>query len=102
LPQARPEDLRIDPRRLQVAYDLLEKWTTGPNAPVPGAALLVGRSGKALAPRFFGRQGPGTDAEPLRRDAVFYLASVTKPVVCLAARLLVERVQLNLSDRVTS
>src|SRR5438105_1614754 len=46
LPQAKPEDLHIDPRRLQVAYDLLEKWTTGPDAPVPGAAILVGRSGK--------------------------------------------------------
>ena len=36
LPQARPEDLGLDPKRLQVAYDLLEKWTNGPKAPVPG------------------------------------------------------------------
>jgi hypothetical protein len=42
LPQVSPEELRIDPRRLQVAYDLLERWTTGPNAPVPGAGVLVG------------------------------------------------------------
>jgi CubicO group peptidase (beta-lactamase class C family) len=101
LPQARPEDLRIDAKRLQVAYELLEKWTAGPNAPVPGAALLVGRSGKVLPPRFFGRQGPEPDAEPLRRDAMFYMASVTKPVIYLSAMLLVERGQLNLSDRVT-
>jgi CubicO group peptidase (beta-lactamase class C family) len=101
LPQVKPEDIRIDPRRLQAAYDLLEKWTTGPNAPVPSAALLVGRSGKTVAPRLFGRQGPEADAGPVRRDAVFYMASVTKPVVCLAAMLLVERGQLNLSDRVT-
>jgi CubicO group peptidase (beta-lactamase class C family) len=101
LPQVKPQEIGIDPGRLQVAYDLLEKWTTGPNAPVPGAAILVGRSGKAVAPRLFGRQGPEADAEPIRRDAMFYMASVTKPVIFLSAMLLVERGRLNLSDRVT-
>jgi len=99
LPQVKPQDIGIDPKRLQVAYDLLEKWTTGPKAPVPGGTILVGRSGKALAPRFFGRQGPEPDAEPIRRDGLFYMASVTKPVIYLAAMILVERGQLNLSDR---
>jgi len=101
LPQVKPEDIRMDPKRLQVAYDLMEKWTTGPNGAVPGGAILVGRFGKALAPRLFGRQGPEADAEPIRRDAMFYMASVTKPVVYLGAMLLVERGRLNLSDRVT-
>jgi CubicO group peptidase (beta-lactamase class C family) len=101
LPQVKPEDLHIDARRLQVAYDLMEKWTTGPKAPVPGGAILVGRFGKTVAPRLFGRQGPEADAEPIRRDAMFYMASVTKPVIYLGAMLLVERGQLNLSDRVT-
>jgi CubicO group peptidase (beta-lactamase class C family) len=101
LPRAKPEEIGIDPRRLQVAYDLMEKWTTGKDAPVPGGAILVGRAGKALAPRFFGRQGPEPDAGPIRRDAMFYMASVTKPVIYLGAMLLVERGQLNLSDRVT-
>jgi len=100
-PQVKPEELRLDPKRLQVAYDLLEKWTTGPDAPVPGAAILVGRDGKTLAPRYFGKQGPEPDAEPLRRDALFYMASVTKPVIYLCGMLLVERGLLNLSDRVT-
>jgi len=101
LPQVKPEDIRIDPRRLQVAYDLMEKWTSGPNAPVPGGAILVGRFGKTVAPRLFGRQGAEADAGPIRRDAMFYMASVTKPVIYLGAMLLVERGQLNLSDRVT-
>lgn len=101
LPQVKPEEIGIDRRRLQVAYDILEKWTTGPNAPVPGAAILVGRAGKAAAPRLFGRQGPEPDAEPIRRDAMFYMASVTKPVIYTSAMLLVERGLLNLSDRVT-
>jgi CubicO group peptidase (beta-lactamase class C family) len=101
LPQVSPEELDLDPRRLQVAYDLMTKWTTGPNAPVPGGAILAGRNGKTVVPRFFGRQGPEPDAEPIRRDAMFYMASVTKPVIFTAAMLLVERGQLNLSDRVS-
>jgi len=95
-----PADIGIDPKQLQVAYDLMEKWTTGKDAAVPGGAILVGRDGKVVAPRFFGRQGPEADAEPLRKDAMFYLASVTKPVICMAAMRLVERGMLNLSDRV--
>src|SRR3954470_2241151 len=52
LPRVQPHDIGIDPKRLRVAYDLMEKWTAGPKAPVPGGAILVGRSGKAVAPRF--------------------------------------------------
>lgn len=100
LPQVEPAELRIDTRRLQVAYDLMETWTSGRNAAVPGGVIMVGRAGKSLAPRYFGRQGPEADAEPIRRDAMFYMASVTKPVICMAAMRLVERGQLNLSDRV--
>jgi CubicO group peptidase (beta-lactamase class C family) len=101
LPRVKPEDIGIDPRRLQFAYDLMEKWTTGPNAAVPGGAILVGRRGKTVGARFFGRQGPEADAEPIRRDTMFYMASVTKPVIYLSAMLLVERGRLNISDRVT-
>jgi CubicO group peptidase (beta-lactamase class C family) len=101
LTHAKPEDIGLDPRRLRVAYDLLEKWTTGPDAPVPGGAILVGRHGKVVPPRFFGRQGPEPDAPPIRPDGLFLMASITKPVVYLGAMMLVERGQLNLGDRVT-
>ena len=101
LPLANENDLGIDPKRLAKAYDLLEQWTAGPNAPVPGGAILVGRFGKAMAPRFFGRQGPEPDAEPIRKDAMFYMASVTKPVIYSCGMLLVERGLLNLSDPVS-
>lgn len=100
LPHARPEDLDLDPSRLQAAADLLRKWTTGPDAPLPGACLLVGRRGKIVAPQFFGKQGPEAGAEAIRADGMFLLASITKPVTYLAAMILVERGLLNLSDAV--
>lgn len=101
LPQVSAEELRIDPRRLQLAYDLMERWTTGADPAVPGGAILVGRAGKTVTPRYFGKQGPEADAGPIRRDALFYMASVTKPFVYMSALMLVERGQLNLSDRVS-
>lgn len=101
LPQVKPQDIGLEPKRLQIAYDLMEKWTAGPNAPVPGGAILVGRFGKTVAPRYFGRQGPEADALPIRSDAMFYMASVTKPVIYMGTMLLVERGLLNLSDRVS-
>lgn len=101
LSSVKAEDIGIDAKQLQIAYDLMDKWTTGKNAPVPGGAILVGRHGKVVAPRFFGRQGPEPDAEPIRKDAMFYLASVTKPLIYMAALRLVECGKLNLSDRVT-
>src|SRR5262249_17742129 len=82
-------------------YALLERWTKGPDAPIPGGAILVGRSGKVVPPRFFGRQGPEPDAPPIRPDAMFLMASITKPITYMAAMILVERGRLNLNDRVT-
>lgn len=101
LPHAKPEEIGIDPKQLQVAYDLLAKFSDGPDAPIPGGSILVGRNGKIVPPRFFGRQVPGPDAQPIRNDGLFLLASITKPITYMGAMLLVERGLLQLSERVT-
>jgi len=101
LPHAKPAELGLDPGQLEVAYRLLEQWTEGPDAPIPGAALLVGRKGRVVPPRFFGRQGPEADAKAIRPDGMFLIASVTKPITNVCAMKLVERGELNLSEPVT-
>lgn len=101
LPLAKPAEIGLDEKRLQSAYDRLEEWTTGKDAPVPCGAILVGRNGRMIAPRLFGRQSFEADAPPIRPDAIFILASITKPVVYMGALMLVERGLLNLSDPVT-
>src|SRR5207249_11823535 len=70
--------------------------------PISGGAILVGRNGKVVAPRTFGRQGPEPDSPPIRPDAIFLLASITKPVVYMGALMLVERGLLNRSEEHTS
>ncbi|HEV3163232.1 MAG TPA: serine hydrolase domain-containing protein [Isosphaeraceae bacterium] len=92
-----PERVGLRPAQLQRAYDLLAKWTD--TGEVPSASLCVGRRGGVVEPRFFGRQRIGQDA-PLGADALFLMASITKPVTATAVMLLLERGKVKLDDRV--
>ena len=100
LPHATPREIGLNPERLDVAYRLLEEASSGDARLFPGAAILVGRHHRSVGPRFFGRQGPEPDAEPIRQDGTFQLASITKPVTYMAGMMMVERGLLSLSDRV--
>ncbi len=64
------------------------------------AALVAGRGSAVVQPQLFGKQTLNGE-EPLRDDAMFLVASITKPIVASAAMLLVERGLLTLSDKVT-
>ncbi|MFQ5732274.1 MAG: serine hydrolase domain-containing protein, partial [Planctomycetaceae bacterium] len=59
-----------------------------------------GTSAGPLPPVMLGRQTIA-DAPPLRDDAIFLIASITKPIVATAALMLVERGRLALGDRVS-
>src|SRR5947208_5374317 len=86
--------------RVQLVYTHFYIWPAARYAPVRRGAIIVGRRGKVLPPHFSGRQGPEPDAPPVRKDGMFLMASVTKPVVYTAAMMLVERGLLNLTDPV--
>lgn len=100
LPLARPEAIGFDAARLERAFDLLKNWTAEDK--VPAAALCVGRRGRMVQPRFFGKHRPEANAPALKDDALFLVASITKPVTVTAAMMLVERGELALDDRVSS
>jgi CubicO group peptidase (beta-lactamase class C family) len=98
-----PDSIGIDAARLQRAWDLAEEWTSsgsGKTAKMPACAIMVGRRGKAVEPKLFGRQGPEANATLIRRDSLFLVASLTKPITYLAGLMLVERGLLGLSDYV--
>ncbi|QDU13712.1 Esterase EstB [Gimesia maris] len=99
LPIVKPEEIKLDNERLQQAGSLLKKWTAAGS--VPGAAIVVGRHGMMVEPQFFGKQGPEKNAEDIRSDGMFLLASITKPIVYMSALRLVERGELVLSLPVT-
>ena len=52
LAHSQPSEIGLDGDRLQWAYARLTEWTSGEDAPVPGGAILVGRHGKIVEPRF--------------------------------------------------
>jgi CubicO group peptidase (beta-lactamase class C family) len=99
VPVAKPDEIGIDPVRLQRAYALAERWVKADK--VPALALAVGRNGQMVEPRFFGRHRPERDAAALKPDALFLIASITKPVTYTALMMLVERGELRLEDPVT-
>ena len=97
---AKPEEIGLAPERLQRAADVLQRWVDTDQ--LPAAGFCVGRNGRFVEPRFFGRQRPEKDAPPLRQDAQFLVASITKPVTVTAVMLLVERGLLSLNDPVAN
>src|SRR5215212_10257211 len=67
---------------------------------VPGIVTLLSRRGEvhvdAIGTKAFG------DSDPVRRDTIFRIASVTKPIVAAAAMILVEECALRLDEPVDS
>lgn len=95
-----PEDTGLDVDRWNAALGLVRNWAERDDR-VPAAAVLVGRRGKTPGAQFFGRQRVAANSPRLRNDAIFLIASITKPIVAMGAMLLIERGQLTLNDRVT-
>ncbi|NBQ86123.1 MAG: class A beta-lactamase-related serine hydrolase [Betaproteobacteria bacterium] len=67
---------------------------------VPGGVALLARGGRIALFDSFGVQDPAT-AQPMRRDSIFRIYSMTKPLVSVAIMMLMERGQLLLSDPVS-
>ena len=66
----------------------------------PGAVTLVARRGKVVHFESHGYLDAGK-SRPMTKDAIFRLASMTKPVVTVAAMMLVERGVFKLNDPIS-
>ncbi|MBO7295997.1 MAG: beta-lactamase family protein, partial [Clostridia bacterium] len=64
---------------------------------VGGAALCVVQDGKVLLHKTYGYQN-ATTKEPLKEDAMFRLASMTKPITAVAALIAEEQGLLSIDD----
>lgn len=67
---------------------------------IVGCVILINQDGKEIYARAAGLADREADA-PMARDAIFRLASVTKPIVATAILRLVDLGQIGLNDRVT-
>ena len=77
----------------QSVRDLMRKYA------MPGGAIAVVRDGKLLYARGFG-YADVEGRKPVQPDALFRIASVSKPITSAAVMKLVEEGKLNLDDRV--
>lgn len=97
LPEVAPEKVGLSSDRLG-AIDVLIGKAISEKA-IPGAVVVVGRRGKIAYAKAFGDRALLPAREPMTRETVFDLASLTKPVATASAVLiLVERSKLRLDD----
>jgi CubicO group peptidase (beta-lactamase class C family) len=93
-----PAEAGLDHSRWHAALALVRSWCEAGH--VPAAGVLVARRGVTTGPQLFGRRAPSPTAAPLRDDAIFLVASITKPIVATGVLLLAERGLIALDDRV--
>jgi CubicO group peptidase (beta-lactamase class C family) len=99
LPKAsRPDDVGISSERLKRLTAALQREVE--NRKLPGAVVLLARHGKIAYFEAIGFQDREND-KPMRRDSIFRIASMTKPIVSVAAMMLVEEGRLQLGDPVS-
>lgn len=93
-----PAALGFDPDRLaRIAPFLSEAYVTPGKLPM--VQLLIARDGKPVHHLNLGTMGEGRGS--LREDALFRIASMTKPITSIAFMQLVERCKVALEDPVT-
>lgn len=98
LPPGRPEDVGLSSERLQRINQLVQRAID--HGRVTGAITMVSRKGQVA---HFAAQGQ-MDLEaktPMRKDAIFRMASMSKPVTGVAILMLMEEGKLRLGDPVS-
>ena len=92
---AEPESVGFSSARLDTVE---QAWKTEiANKSFPGAVTLIARKGKVIYHRAVGHMD-AAQTTPMRLDAVFNIASLTKPVVSVATLMLLEKGRIKLSD----
>ncbi|MEP7312237.1 MAG: serine hydrolase domain-containing protein [Pseudomonadota bacterium] len=94
----KPESVGLSSQRLQrITSTFNADVATGR---IPGAVVLVARRGKTAYLQAVGFQDRDKQL-PMQRDSIFRIASMTKPVVAVAALMLMEEGKLALIDPVS-
>ena len=98
IPAARPETVGLSSARL----DYLKNWLQAEvdQGRIPGAVVMIVRDGKLAWSQTVGFQDKDA-GKRLDKDAIFRIYSMTKPLVAVAAMMLVEDGKLQLADPVS-
>jgi CubicO group peptidase (beta-lactamase class C family) len=83
-----PEEAGMDPERIARLHDQAPKWVDGFRT--RSFVGLAARKGKIVFHEAYGPLTHEADSPPVKRDSIFSIASITKPITATAAMLLVE------------
>ncbi len=99
IPKAQsPEEVGFLSTRLKRLSDRINEGVR--NNELPGAVVLIARNGKIVMFESFGFRDREAKA-PMTNDAIFRIASMTKPIVSVATMMLMEEGKLSLADPVS-
>src|SRR5688572_4346063 len=97
LPAAKPENVGLSSARLERLAQAVRRAVD--EGRMPGAVVAIARRGKLAYHEAFGFVDKSTNT-PMPKDAIFALASMTKPMAAVATLMLVEEGSLLLNDPV--
>jgi CubicO group peptidase (beta-lactamase class C family) len=98
LPSAAPESVGMSAQRLSRIGDAFRKEID--QGKLPGAVFLVARKGKLVYSEAIGFQDKD-GGKPIAKDSIFRIYSMTKPIVSVAAMMLLEEGKIQLTDPVS-
>jgi CubicO group peptidase (beta-lactamase class C family) len=93
-----PESVGLSSERIQRIGDVMKQEVA--KGAFPGAVVLIARGGKVVHFDAYGYLD-GKKDKPMTKDAIFRIASMTKPVVTAAAMMMVEKGKFNLNDPIS-
>ena len=96
LPEAKPDEVGFSKQGLARLDDFFEREISAKR--VPGAVVAIARDGKLVHYKAYGQLDP-TSGTPMQLDAVFALASMTKPMAAVAGLTLMEQGRLPLQAK---
>jgi len=94
LPTAEPDEIGLSRSGLKRLTAVMERDTAAGRA--PGLSMLIARDGKVGFAQTLGALGP--DGPAMSLDAIFRIYSMTKPIVSVAAMMLVEEGRMLITD----
>jgi CubicO group peptidase (beta-lactamase class C family) len=98
LPEVPPEQVGMSKQRLDRIHDALKQHVA--DGKLPGTVVLVARKGKLIYADVTGFQDKD-EGKPMALDSLFRIYSMTKPLVSVAAMMLVEDGTIELTDPVS-
>jgi CubicO group peptidase (beta-lactamase class C family) len=98
LPAAKPESVGMSSQRLAKLSTYFKKEIA--DGRLPGVVIAVARKGKLVMYESLGAQDPVAKT-PMKKDTIFRIYSMTKPLVSVAAMQLVEDGVIQLTDPVS-